>query len=458
MNDTSVLVIGGGPGGYTAAIRAAQLGATVTLIEGAQLGGTCLNRGCMPTKALLHSSEVYEISTGSSELGIITNDVAVDWTKVQSFRASIVAKLTGGVGGLIRKNRIKLVTGHGSFTGAKTVRVGDVEYTADRIIIASGSKPVIPSIPGLRESRAIITSTECLELDHIPESLAIIGGGVIGLELGTIYSRFGCNVTIIESQPKLLPLMDSELTDSLQQQLVRRGMIIMQNTSITRVEDSPKGAVLHAVCCGTESVITAEKILVAAGRTPMTEELGLGNAGISCRDGYIETNDRLETCVDGIYAVGDCTGKLMLAHAAMMMGECAAENALGGRKEFLSESCPACAYIGPEFACVGMTEEQAAQRGIEYNVGRFPIAGNGRSLVAGHTDGLIKVIAGKRHGEILGVHILAPSATEIIAEASLAIKLEATVDEFMQTVHCHPTVSEALRESAMAVNNRAIHK
>ena len=453
----SVLVVGGGPGGYVAAIRAAQLGAKVTLIEKDKIGGTCLNRGCMPTKAMLHTSEIYESATHSADIGIIGADVKVDWEKVQAFRASVVEKLTSGVRALCKANKVKVVMGEAKFTGPKTVSVGGDSYTAEKVIIAAGSHPIIPGIPGVKESKAVLDSTGCLELDHIPESLLIIGGGVIGLELGSVYLRYGAKVTVIEMMPKLLPGMDGELTTLLQAKLSGQGMEIYTDSAVQKVEDTDKGAKITVKCPDGEKVFEAEKVLLAVGRGPETDGLGLETTGVKVEKGFIQTNEKMETCVPGVYAIGDCTGKLMLAHGAMAMGEVAAENAMGGDRCFYPEESPSCAYVGPEFAGVGFTEEKAKELGIAYKVGKFPTSGNGRSLVAGHTDGMIKVLAGEKYGEILGVHILAPSATELIEEAALAIKLEATLEEFTQTIHCHPTVAEAVREAGLAVDKKAIH-
>lgn len=452
-----VLVIGGGPGGYVAAIRAAQLGAKVTLAERAEIGGTCLNRGCMPTKALLHSSEVYELATNSADIGIIGRDVAVDWPRVQATRQSVSDKLTGGVRALMRANKVTVVEGEAKFTGPKTVKVGDKTLNPDKIIIAVGSKPVMPPIPGLKECPACIDSTACLKLDHIPESLVVIGGGVIGVELGSVYRRFGSKVSVLELQDRILPQMDGELAELAAAQLVAEGMDLRTGAKVTRVDTTTNGAAVHAEIGGKDTVFEAEKVLVCVGRSPNLEGLGLDKAGIAVEGGFIKVDKRLETSVPGVFAVGDCSGRLMLAHAAMAMGEAAAENAMGGEAGFNEDMSPACAYVGPEIAGVGYTEERAKELGIEYIVGRFPTSANGRSLVSGCTGGIIKVLAGPKFGEILGVHILAPSATELIEEAALAIRLEATLDELTDTIHCHPTVAEALREAALAAQKRAIH-
>lgn len=452
-----VLVIGGGPGGYVAAIRAAQLGAKVTLAERAEIGGTCLNRGCMPTKALLHSSEVYELATNSVDIGIIGRDVAVDWPRVQATRQSVSDKLTGGVRALMRANKVTVVEGESKFTGPKTVEVGGKTLNPDKIIIAVGSKPVMPPIPGLKECPACIDSTACLKMDHIPESLVVIGGGVIGVELGSVYRRFGSKVSVLELQDRILPQMDGELAELAAAQLVAEGMDLRTGAKVTRVDTTTNGAAVHAEIGGKDTVFEAEKVLVCVGRSPNLEGLGLDKAGIAVEGGFIKVDKRLETSVPGVFAVGDCSGRLMLAHAAMAMGEAAAENAMGGEAGFNEDMSPACAYVGPEIAGVGYTEERAKELGIEYIVGRFPTSANGRSLVSGCTGGLIKVLAGPKFGEILGVHILAPSATELIEEAALAIRLEATLDELTDTIHCHPTVAEALREAALAAQKRAIH-
>lgn len=453
----TVLVIGGGPGGYVAAIRAAQLGAKVTLVEKGEIGGTCLNRGCMPTKAMLHTSEIYEYATQSAALGIVGKDVAVDWPKVQAFRAGIVEKLTGGVRALLKMNKVTVVAGEAVFTGPKTVTAGGKTLTADKVIIAAGSYPIIPGIPGLKASKAMLDSTACLTLDHVPESMLVIGGGVIGLELGTVYHRYGAKVAVIEMLPKLLPLMDNELTGMLEAKLKGQGLDIQTGTKVVSVADTAKGAKVTVSGPAGEKTYEVEKILVAAGRGALLAPLALDKAGVAVEKGFVKTDDKLETNVPGVYAIGDSTGKLMLAHAAMAMGEIAAENAMGASRVFSPDEVPSCAFVGPEFAGVGFTEEQLKERGIAYKVGRFPTSGNGRSLVLGCTDGMVKILAGEKFGEILGVHILAPGAVDLIAEAALAIRMEATVDEFVNTVHCHPTVSEALRECALAVDKRAIH-
>ena len=309
----------------------------------------------------------------------------------------------------------------------------------------------------MKESGAVIDSTGALTLDHIPESLLVIGGGVIGIELGSVYQRFGTKVTVVEMLPKLLPLMDAELTGMVQAQLEAAGMEILTGSTVLSVSDTGVGADVKVRTPSGERTISAEKVLLSVGRGPNTASLGLDKTGVKLENGYIVTDERMETSVSGIYAVGDCNGKLMLAHAAMAMGEVAAENAMGGSSVFNPDASPSCAYVGPEFACVGLTEERCKELGIEYKVGRFPTSANGKSLVVGAVNGMIKVIAGAKYGEILGVHILADRATDLIEEAALAIRLEATLDELADTIHCHPTVSEGLREAVLAADKRAVH-
>lgn len=452
---TSVMVIGGGPGGYVASIRAAQLGAQVTLIEKDELGGTCLNRGCIPTKSLLHATEIYQSVKDGGSIGIEAENLHVNWEKVQQYTSGVVQQLTGGVANLVRLNKIQLVKGVATFTGAKTVEVNGTSYTADKIIIAAGSKPRIPPIPGV-DCDACIDSTQCLTLPEIPKSMVIIGGGVIGVELGSIYARLGTKITILEMMPRLLPMMDGELTGVLTDQL-RKEMEIHLETKVLSVEATKNGAVVHTQTPEGDKDFEGEKVLVCIGRGPDTEELCLENAGVETNRGFVTVNDKMETSVPGIYAIGDCNGLLMLAHAASAMGEIAVENALGANKKFSKAACPSVVYIGPEFAGVGFTEEQLKEEGIAYKVGKFTTSGNGRSLILGETKGIVKVLTGDAYGEILGVHILAPSASEMIQQAVMAITLEATSEELIDMIYAHPSVSESLREATLASEKRAIH-
>ena len=457
-----VLVIGGGPGGYVAAIRAAQLGAGVTLIEKNKLGGTCLNVGCIPTKAILHSAELYEAIQKGARIGISAEGVSVDWPQVIAHKDAVSAQLSTGVSGLMKRNKIRVIEGEARFTAPKALKITKKDdsaehLSADKIIIASGSAPALPPIPGVRENPNCIDSTGALSLPAVPKSMVVIGGGVIGIELASAYSRFGTKVTVVEMLPRLLPMMDGELTMTVQKQLAASGVEFCLEAQALAVEPSPVGARVRVRTGGRALYFEAEKVLVAVGRRADTAALNLEAAGIANDRGRITVNDRMETNVPGVYAVGDCVGRVMLAHTASAMGEVAAENALGKSAVYEQKTNPSCVYVSPEFAGVGLTEEQAQAAGIDYRVGKFPLAANGKSVIEGCADGVVKVLADKKYGEILGVHILGPRATDLIAEAALALRLEATVDELIGTIHAHPTVAEAVREAALAVGKRAIH-
>jgi len=458
-----VIVIGGGPGGYVAAIRAAQLGAEVTLIEMNKIGGTCLNVGCIPTKALLHSAELYAAEKNGARVGIVAENVSIDWPQVQANRIAISGQLTSGVAGLLAANGVEVIEGRAEFTGAKTLCVyaadgGTQEMTADRIIIATGSSPSMPPIPGLAENKNCIDSTGALTLEQLPTSMVIIGGGVIGIELACTYALFGTKVTVVEMMPRLMPVMDYELTRMAQKIMEDTGIEFLLETQVLGFGASSVGAkVLIKNKSGAESSLEAEKVLVAVGRRSNVTTLNLETAGIATERGHVVTNDYLETNVPGVYAIGDCVGRIMLAHTASTMGEIAAENALGGHTAYDERVCPSCVYMVPEFAYVGLNEEEAKDKGLNYKVGKFPLAANGKSLIMEETRGWIKILADAKTEKILGVHILGARATDIIAEAAIAMKMNATVKDVIDTIHAHPTVAEAMKEAALAVENRAIH-
>ena len=459
----SVAIIGGGPGGYVAAIAAAQRGARVTLIEKNKLGGTCLNAGCIPTKSLLHSAEILAQLKTAGIYGVISGEPAFDWNAVLARKDAVTKQLRDGITGLMLQNDIEVLHGEASFSAQKelTVLQGDgqrLTLAPDRIIIASGGAPVMPPIPGLRDNPHCIDSTAALSLPEFPKRMAVIGGGVIGIELAFAYAGFGAEVTVLELLPKLLPMMDEELTAHVRQNMEKAGIRFHLETKVAAVHPQENGVQVEAVLPdGSTVMIEADKALFAVGRCPMTEGLNLAAAGIETEHGRILVNKRMCTNVPDVYAIGDCAGRITLAHTASAMGETAAINATGGRSIYRDDVCPACVYVQPEFAGVGLTEQQAIEKGISYKVGRFPMAANGKALISGDTDGLVKVIAEKSSDEILGVHILGPRATDIIAEAALAIRMGATTGQFADTIHAHPTVSECLREAALAVDGRAIH-
>lgn len=461
MNDrTKVVVIGGGPGGYVAAIRAAQLGGEVTLIEKEYLGGTCLNVGCIPTKSLLHSAELYEEAKEGAKYGVIASDVKIDFAKVQEKKQAVTKQLVNGIKGLLAANKVKVVIGEASFISKDIVEVKTGNETdtikADKFIIATGSIPAKPPIPGI-DSKQCIDSTGALELNEIPKSMVIVGGGVIGIEIATLYSALGSKVIVIEMLDEILPMMDSELTKMIRAKLAKKGVEIYTRAKVISFKDAGANVeVTVEMSDKSTKVFNGEKALISIGRRTNTETLGLQRAGIANDRGRIIVNDKMETNVSGIYAVGDCVGKIMLAHIASAQGEVAAENALGHSITFNEKTNPSCVYTKPEFASVGLTEQDAKSKGIDYIVGKFPLTANGRTIIM-DDDGIIKIIAEKKYNEILGAHILGPRATDLIGELALALGMEATIDEVISTIHAHPTVAEAIRETALAVERRAIH-
>ena len=461
----SMLVIGGGPGGYVAAIRAAQLGAKVTVIEKQHLGGTCLNVGCIPTKCLLHSAELIEnIKNQGADIGVKVSGVEVDFPQVIAHKNAVSKKLTSGIAGLFKMNSVKKIDGEAAFTAPKTLEVtkpdGTKEtMTADAIIVATGSVNSIPPIPGIKENSNCIDSTGALNLEALPKSMVVIGGGVIGLELACAYAAFGTKITVVEALDHVLPMLDGDLTKIGMLHMKKMGMEFNLECPVQSVESSPVGA--KVVCknkAGETVSFEAEKVLVAIGRKANTASLNLEAGGLNNDRGRIVVNDKMETNVPGVYAIGDCVfGKAQLAHTASAMGEVAAENICGLGAVYDEKTNPTCVYIEPEAASVGLTEEQAKAKGIAYKVGKFPMAANGKALILNGGEGLVKIITDEKYGEVLGMHIIGPRATDLIAEGALAIRLEATIEELISTIHSHPTVTETLREAALNVEKRAIH-
>ena len=463
--DTSVIVIGGGPGGYVAAIRAAQLGAKVTLIEKQYLGGTCLNVGCIPTKCLLHSAELVEdIKNQGKDIGVEVDGVKVNFQQVISHKNDISKKLTGGVAGLLKMNKVKKIDGEATFVGEKKLSVKKAdgtteEMTADAIIVATGSINSQPPIPGLKENPNCIDSTGALSLEKLPKTMVVIGGGVIGLELACAYAGFGTKITVVEAMDHMLPMLDGDLTKIGVAHMKKMGMEFNLECPVQSVEESPVGA--KVVCknkAGETVSFEAEKVLVAIGRKANTASLNLEAGKIDNDRGRIIVNDKMETNVPGVYAIGDCVlGHAQLAHTASAMGEVAAENIMGQEAHYDEKTNPTCVYIEPEAASVGLTEEQCKAQGLEYKVGKFPMSANGKALILTGGEGLVKIIAGKEFGEILGMHIIGPRATDLICEGALAIEGEMTLDEIIATIHSHPTVTETIREAALHAEKRAIH-
>ena len=455
-----LIVVGGGPGGYVAAIRAAQLGAAVTLIERERLGGTCLNVGCIPTKALLRCAGLARSAREGAGRGIHMTLDRVAWEEVLDYQRWVVKRLVDGVSALLKKNQVEVIRGTASFIKPKTLKITGEKNEireADRIILATGSAPVVPPVPGLKESRYVMDSTGALSVQRFPETMVVIGGGVIGVELACACQALGCHVTIVEALPRLLPSMDGELAGMLAAGLERQGIKILLGCRVVRVADGPEGARVTVERAGTEEVLSADKVLCAVGRRPCSEGLDPEAGGLLRERGRILTDNRQQTNIPGVYAVGDCAGEIMLAHTASAQGEIAAENAMGGQAVYHPACVPSGVYAFPELAGTGLTEEQAKERNIPFRVGRFPLSANGRALIANGGEGMVKVLVGEELGELLGVHILVPNATELIAEGVSAISMEGLADDLIAAVHGHPPLSEAVREAVLAAEGRPIH-
>lgn len=457
-----IAIIGGGPGGYVAAIRAAQLGAEVTLIEKEHIGGTCLNKGCIPTKVLLHTSEQFEvIKNDYKEMGINLTNVELNWNQLQKRKEKIVKKLVGGVDGLLKNNKVTKIMGDGSFKNKNQIRVKTPEGTLNTIdfdyaIIATGSKPTIIPFPGVNLS-GVITSDEALSLEAAPKSMIIIGGGVIGAEFSDIYSALGCKVTIVEMLSNIVANMDKDIVQPLKDKFIKKGVEIHTDTKVISISESSEGLFVNTSSQEGDRSFLAEKVLLSIGRKPVTDNLGLENIGVKTERNAIVVNKNMQTNVDNIYAIGDCNGGVMLAHVASAEGTVAVESIMNKKSQIDFKTIPYCVYTKPELAGVGLTEEQAKAKGYDIKIGVFPMYINGKAIIEGETDGIVKYIADASTGEVLGLHMAGPRATDLIVEGALAIKLEATVEELISTIHAHPTVGESLLEAAHAVYGNAIH-
>jgi dihydrolipoamide dehydrogenase len=455
-----LLVIGGGPGGYVAAIRAAQLGAEVTLVEKNKVGGTCLNVGCIPTKVLLHGSGLLEEMKAATVYGITGENISLDYKKLQAYKEKTVDKLVSGVQSLLQANGVKLINGEASFNGTNSVTVHTAEGVSkigfDKAIIAAGSEVAKVPIPGADLPRVIVSDV-VLSLDTVPNSLVIIGGGVIGVELGTVFSRLGCKVTIVEALERILLNMDDELAAEAMSSLKKKGVMIHTAARVTGIEPDGDGVLVHFTCVGEQLSVAAEKVLMCVGRRPNIKRLNLEAAGIKTGRNAISIDSSQRTNVKHIFAIGDCTGGMMLAHVASAQGIIAARNAcLDQNDVFNPKTVPGCVYIEPELAGVGLTEEAALKSYTNVMIGKFPLMANGKTMLMGGR-GFVKLVVDGVTDEILGLHIAGPRATDIIVEGALALQLEATTEEIINTIHAHPTIGEAVLEAAEAVHDRCIH-
>lgn len=456
-----VIVIGAGPGGYVCAIRAAQLGMKVACVEKrATLGGTCLNIGCIPSKALLQSSENFAAASHDfAAHGVMVESVKLDLGKMQARKDEVVSANVKGVEFLFRKNKVTWLKGEGKITAPGKVAVGDTVYEAKHIVIATGSEST--PLKGIEvDEKRIVTSTGALELGAVPGHLVVIGGGVIGLELGSVWARLGAKVTVVEFLDRILPTMDREVSRAFERILVKQGITFRLGTKVTAAKPGKKGVELslEPAAGGAAEALTADIVLLAIGRRPYTAELGLAEAGVALDDhGRVKTDAHWATNVPGIYAIGDVVAGPMLAHKAEDEGSALAERLAGQAGHVNYDAIPSVVYTWPEVASVGQTEEQLKEAGIAYTAGKFPFTANGRARAMGDTDGFVKLLADKATDRLLGAHIIGPDAGTILAELVTAIEFGASAEDVARICHAHPSLSEAIKEAALAVGGRAIH-
>ncbi len=464
MKEFDLIVVGGGPGGYVAAIRAAQLGMQVGVIEKDRLGGLCLNWGCIPSKALLRSAEVYHLLHRAQEFGLQAGEISFEWEKIIQRSRKIAEQITKGVAFLFRKNKIEHIDGAGRIRKDKVVEVtkdGKAvgEYQAKHIIVATGgSHRSLPSVA--LDRKKIITSTEAMIWPELPKSMIVIGGGPIGIEFAYFYNAFGCKVTILEMMPHLLPLEDEEVAKALASTYKKSGIVIETNAKVSGVTPSAKDVTVTYSVNNSEKKVTGEVALMAIGFSGQTGNLGLEDLGIAVDKTFIAVDRRTyATNVPGIYAVGDVIGAPLLAHVASAEGIACVEHIAGKPPVPVNYgNIPGCTYCQPQVASVGLTEKQARAQGHEVAVGRFSFKPLGKSLAVGETDGFVKLVVDKKYGELLGAHILGHEATDLIAELVVARTLETTVHELIKTVHAHPTFAEAVMEAAADALGEAIHQ
>jgi len=452
--DFDLIVIGAGPGGYTAAIRATQLGGRVAIVEKGDLGGTCLNKGCIPTKSLIASVHVLDWLKRAGEFGIKVETNGVDFSAIMARKKRIVKQLRNGVGMLLKSYGIKVIKGRASFISPFEIKVEDDTFNIKKCIIATGSIP--SQIPGIDiDGENIMTSDDIFELSQVPSSLLIIGGGVIGLEFACIFQALGTKVMVIEALPQILPGEDKEFSRILERILKGKGIDIKTNAWVKEITYTNNEIEVTFESANGLDKVVVEKVLVATGRRPCLQELGLEHAGIVCEHGKIVVDEKMETNIKGIYAIGDVVGTPFLAHKACAEGEVAAENAMGKHATIDYRAIPGCIFTLPEVASVGINEDEAKKRGYEIKVGKFPFMASGKAITMGETKGFVKVVADKETDKILGVHIIGPQATELINGAALAVKLECTTAELNRLLFPHPTLSEAIGQAVLDIHKKA---
>ena len=464
MNEYDVIVIGGGPGGYVCAIRSAQLGMKTACIESrGTLGGTCLNVGCIPSKSLLHSAEMYhKANTEFDKIGISTGGLSLDVSKMMQHKLKTVDGLTKGIEFLFKKNKVTYYKGHGSFDSANTVNIKKLDGSDDQIkgkhiIIATGSS--VSNLPNIKiDEKIVVSSTGALSLEKVPQKMVVIGGGVIGLELGSVWMKLGSDVEVIEYLDHILPGMDKEISDNFQKILKKQGMKFHLSSKVTSVQNNGSGAVVEFEKDGSGNSLEADIVLVAVGRKANTEGLKLDNINVGIDDrGRVKVDGHFKSNVNGVYAIGDVIAGPMLAHKAEEEGIAVVEMIAGKYGHVNYDVIPGVVYTHPEVASVGKTEEELKKLNTEYNVGKFPFMANSKAKVNDEADGFVKILADKKTDKVLGVHILGPDAGNLIAELALAMEFGASSEDIARTCHAHPTLTEAVKEAALAVDKRPIH-
>ena len=457
MKNYDIVIIGGGPGGYVAAIKASQLGSKVALVEGDRIGGVCLNYGCIPTKTLLRSAKLYQDLMLAESFGIDIDrpeGIKVNWANMMKRKDAVVSKIVGGVEQLVKFNKIDVYKGYGKAIDANTVVVGDETIKAKNMILATGSSVMVPEIEGLKEAIEnghVIDSTGAIKLEKQPKSITIIGGGVIAVEFATLFNSLGTKVTVIQRSDVILKMLDVDVRNTIQKHLINTGVDVITNATIEKID----GNTLHYSVDGKTTSVTSDVILSSLGRVPNLK--GFETLGIKVDKRGVVVDDHMETSVKGVYAIGDMCGKMMLAHVASAEGIVAAEAIHGSKTSIDYNKVPACIYSFPEVGVIGYSEEAAVKAGYDVGTSTFPLSANGKAVAEGETTGFVKIVHDKKYGEVIGVHIVASHATDMIAEAAVTMELEGTIYDIAKTVHPHPTLSEIVMEAAHGAVDKPIH-
>jgi dihydrolipoamide dehydrogenase len=455
------LVIGSGPGGYVAGIRLGQLKKKALVVERDKPGGICLNVGCIPSKALINASKYYDKFRHGADIGILADNIRLDMAKLQSWKGEVVSKLTGGVRTLLKANNCDYRTGTARLTSRNTVELqqkdGPVTIQADNIVLATGSRPI--EIPGFKfDGKFVVDSTGALDFAQVPERFLVVGGGYIGIEIGTLYAKLGAKVTVVEALPAILPGTDPELAQVVSRKLKKLGVEVMTGAKAKSwTEKSGKAAVTLELAGGQEATVEVDNVLLCVGRRPNSENLGLEAVGVKIERGFVPTDRRMRTNVPGIYAIGDLVGQPMLAHKASREAEVVAEVIAGHKSEMDVRTIPSVIFSDPEIASAGITADEAEKKGHKVKIGKFPFVALGRAIANADTDGFVKVVIDADSKEVLGIHVVGNGASDIIAEAALAIEMGALADDISLTIHAHPTLPEAIMEAAKASLGEAIH-